>query len=109
MKRLPLGPLYYEFSRHIEPRLRIEPGETIVVESEDAFSGQVRTNEDRRDKSKKPYGNPQTGPIYMEGAQAGDSLAGTLSGEKPAVGPWAARASDPQTTAERPGAQGPHG
>ena len=26
MKRLPLGPLYYEFSRHNEPRLRIEPG-----------------------------------------------------------------------------------
>ena len=24
MKRLPLGPLYYEFSRHNEPRLRID-------------------------------------------------------------------------------------
>ena len=54
MKRLPLGPLYYEFSRHNEPRLRIQPGETIVVETEDAFSGQIRTNDDRRDKTKKP-------------------------------------------------------
>ena len=55
MKTLPLGPLYYEFSRHNEPRLRIQPGETIFVETEDAFSGQVRTNADRRDKSKKPH------------------------------------------------------
>ncbi len=58
MQRLPLGPLYYEFSRHNEPRLRIAPGESLVVESEDAFSGQIRTNADRRDKTKKPYGNP---------------------------------------------------
>ena len=83
MRRLPLGPLYYEFSRHNEPRLRIQPGESVVVESEDAFSGQVRTNADRRDKTKKPYGNPQTGPIYIEGAQPGDSLAVTIHEIKP--------------------------
>ena len=35
MKRLSLGPLYYEFSRHNEPRLRVEPLETILVETED--------------------------------------------------------------------------
>ena len=83
MKRLPLGPLYYEFSRHNEPRLRIEPGETIVVESEDAFSGQIRTNADRRDKTKKPYGNPQTGPIWVEGAEPGDALAVTIQEIRP--------------------------
>ncbi len=75
MKRLPLGPLYYEYSRHVEPRLRIDPGETIVVETEDAFSGQIRTADDRRDKAKVPYSNPQTGPIWVEGAQPGDALA----------------------------------
>src|SRR6266480_2315677 len=86
MQRLPLGPLYYEFSRHNEPRLRIEPGESIVVESEDAFSGQIRTSSDRRDKTKKPYGNPQTGPIYIEGAQPGDALAVTIHEIKPSIG-----------------------
>ena len=29
MKHLPIGPLYYEFSRHNQPRLRIASGETI--------------------------------------------------------------------------------
>jgi acetamidase/formamidase len=73
MHRLPLGPLYYEFSRHNEPRLRVQPSDSVIVESEDAFSGQIRTNADRRDKTKKPYGNPQTGPIWIEGAAPGDS------------------------------------
>ena len=47
MKRIPLGKLHYEFDRRAEPRLRIAPGETVVVESEDALSGQIRTNDDR--------------------------------------------------------------
>lgn len=109
MQRLPLGPLYYEFSRHNEPRLRIKPGETIVVESEDAFSGQVRTNTDRRDKTKKPYGNPQTGPIWIEGAEPGDSLAITIREIKPAIGQCATRTSDPKQLAEWLGTECPHG
>jgi acetamidase/formamidase len=109
MKRLALGPLYYEFSRHNEPRLRIEPGETIVVESEDAFSGQVRTNADRRDKTKKPYGNPLTGPIWIEGAEAGDCLAVTIHEIKPSIGQCATRTSDPKQLAEWLGTDCPHG
>src|SRR5213595_2174030 len=109
MKRLPLGPLYYEFSRHNEPRLRIEPGESLVVESEDAFSGQIRTNADRRDKTKKPYGNPQTGPIWIEGAEPGDSLAIKIHEIKPSIGQCATRTSDPKQLAEWLGAECPHG
>ena len=30
MQRLPIGPLYYEYSRHNEPRLRIQSGETTI-------------------------------------------------------------------------------
>jgi acetamidase/formamidase len=109
MHRLPLGPLYYEFSRHNEPRLRIRPGETVVVESEDAFSGQIRTNADRRDKTKKPYGNPQTGPIYIEGAEPGDSLAITIHEIKPSIGQCATRTSDPNQLAQWLGTECPHG
>src|SRR6476469_6271286 len=99
MKRLPIGPLYSEFSRHNEPRLQIAPGETIVVESEDAFSGQIRTNSDRRDKTKKPYANPQTGPIWIEGAGPGDALAVTIHEIKPLIGQCATRTSDPKQLA----------
>lgn len=109
MKRLTAGPLYYEFSRHNEVRLRIEPGETIMVESEDAFSGQIRTNQDRRDKTKVPYGNPQTGPIWVEGAQPGDALAIDIHEIKPSIGQCATRTSDPKQLCEWLGTDCPHG
>ena len=105
MQRLPLGPLYYEFTRHNEPRLRIQPGETIVVESEDAFSGQIRTNDDRRDKTKKPYSNPQTGPIWIEGAEPGDSLAVTIHAIKPLDRP--VRHADQRPASSSPSGWGP--
>lgn len=109
MQRLSIGPLYYEYSRHNEPRLRIAAGETIVVESEDAFSGQIRTNDDRRDKVKLPQGNPQTGPIWIEGAEPGDSLAVTIHEIKPLIGQCSTRTSDPRQMAEWLGTDCPHG
>ena len=75
MKELKLGKLYYEISRHNPPALTIVPGERVSVETEDAFSGQVRKEGDRRDTKKLPYGNPQSGPIFVEGAERGDTLA----------------------------------
>ncbi|MFM7070268.1 MAG: acetamidase/formamidase family protein [Planctomycetota bacterium] len=109
MHRLPLGPLYYEFSRHNEPRLRIRPGESVLIETEDAFSGQIRTNDDRRDKTKRPYGNPQTGPIWVEGAEPGDTLAVHILDIQPSLGQCATRTSDPKQLAEWLGADCPHG
>lgn len=109
MKRIPLGPLYYEFSRHNEPRLRIASGETLVVETEDAFSGQIRTNADRRDRTKKPYGNPQTGPIYVEGAEPGDHLAVQIEKIDPLIGQCATRTSDPKMMSEWLGTDCHHG
>ncbi len=109
MQYLSVGPLYYEFSRHNEPRLSIQPGESVLVESEDAFSGQIRTSDDRRDKTKKPYGNPQTGPIFVQGAQPGDTLAVVIEDIQPSIGQCATRTSDPKQLAEWLGDNCPHG
>ena len=109
MKRLPIGPLYYEFSRHNEPRLRITPSERVVVETEDAFSGQIRSNEDRRDKTTRPYGNPQTGPIWVEGTESGDTLAVRIEKIVPSIGQCATRTSDPKQLSEWLGTDCPHG
>lgn len=85
LKKLPLGPLQYEFSRLLEPRIRIQPGERLVVEAEDALSGQIRKETDRRDKTKVPFSNPVNGPIYVEGAEPGDALAVTIHSIKPLI------------------------
>ncbi len=109
MKRLPLGPLYFEFSRHNEPRLKIQPGERVLVETEDAFGGQIRTDDDRRDKSEQPYSNPQTGPIWIEGAVPGDALAVKIEEIRPSIGQCATRTSDPRQLSEWLGTECPHG
>ncbi len=109
MKRLTAGPLIYEFSRHVEPRLRIAPGETIAVESEDAFSGQIRTADDRRDKQTMPFSNPQTGPIWVEGAGPGDVLAVRIESIEPTMGHCVTRTSDPGQLGEWLGTDCPHG
>ncbi len=109
-KRIPIGKLHYEFDRHAEPRLRIPPGETIVVESEDALSGQIRTNDDRRDKTKMPYSNPMTGPIAVEGARPGDALAVTIHEIQPSPArQCATRTADPKQLCEWLGTDCPHG
>jgi len=82
--RYSLGPFY-------EPTLRIESGETILVETEDAFSGQIRSPQDRRDTTAIPFPNPVTGPIYVEGAEKGDTLAVKIKEIKPTRGQGATR------------------
>ncbi len=109
MQHLPIGPLYYEYDRRHEPRLHVEPGETFRVDTEDAFSGQIRSNDDRRDKTTMPYSNPQTGPIWVRGAQPGDTLTVTIESIEPTLGQCATRTSDPSQLAQWLGDSCPHG
>ena len=106
---LPLGELHYEYSRYHEPRLRVPSGSTILVETEDAFSGQIRSDRDRRDKRSMPMSNPQTGPIWIEGAEPGDALAVEIQSIEPSIGQCATRTSDPNQLAQWLGSDCPHG
>ena len=109
MKTLKLGKLYYEISRHNPPALTIAPGETVAVETEDAFSGQIRQEGDRRDTVRFPYGNPQSGPIYVEGAEPGDSLAVHIEKIEARLGQAATRTAGPGGLGEYLGLDVPHG
>ena len=100
MKRVDAQPLVYEFSRHNEPRARITPGESLLVESEDALSGQIRKPGDQRDKSKMPYSNPVAGPIYIEGAEPGDALAVRIEEINPRDGQCATYTGHPRLLSE---------
>jgi len=55
----------------VAPTHRITPGTALRLWTEDAFSGQVRKDGDRRDMIAKPYPNPQSGPILVKGAKKG--------------------------------------
>ncbi|MEK6260895.1 MAG: acetamidase/formamidase family protein [Planctomycetota bacterium] len=109
MQRVPARPLVYEFSRHHEPRCRIEPGETICVESEDALSGQIRAAGDVRDKTAIPFSNPVAGPIFVAGAEPGDELAVTIHSIEPRDGQCATYTGFPKQLVEWLGSEVPHG
>ena len=69
------------FDRRLPPVTRVLPGEKFVVETEDSRSGQARTEEAVRPEAlielrrRGFFCNPATGPIFVEGAEAGDTLA----------------------------------
>jgi len=86
--------LKYVLSPYDEPVLHLKPGETLIVEIEDASSGQIRSESDRRDRSKIPFGNPVVGPIYIEGAKKGSSISVLIEDIKPTIGQGATYLSE---------------
>ncbi len=100
MLRVSAKPLIYEFSRHNEPRARVAPGQQLLVESEDALSGQIRIPGDVRDKSKMPWSNPVAGPICVEGAEPGDALAVRIDDIRPRDGQCATYTGHPRLLTE---------
>ena len=81
-----LGPLVYEISRLREPVLTIDPGDRVLVETEDAFSGQVRVPGDVRDRTALPLSDPVAGPIVVNGAEPGDALSVHVVDIEPLLG-----------------------
>lgn len=109
MQRIPKEPLYYELSRHNPPKAVIRPGEALQLESEDALSGQIRADGDRRDKAKMPFSNPVNGPIVVEGAEPGDALVVYIESIEPSLGQCATYTGPPRQLAEWLGTDVPHG
>ncbi len=59
-----------------EPALRVRPGTVVELFTEDCFGGAVRSVDDLPSQvCTFPYLNPVTGPIHVEGAELGDTLA----------------------------------
>lgn len=60
----------------LTPILEVEPGETVVIETRDAFDGQLTPQSTSSDVGRLDLGpvHPLTGPIYVHGAEPGDLL-----------------------------------
>src|SRR3989441_7161951 len=70
------GRYHYTVGPYVKPVLRVKPGDTVVVETEDAFEGRIKDEHTRPSQVLEvPFLNPQNGPIFVEGASKGDSLA----------------------------------
>jgi amidase len=70
------GRYHYVYGPYAEPVLRVEPGDTVEIETLDAFGGAVKTEDDLPSRVlNMPFVNPQNGPIAVAGAEKGDALA----------------------------------
>lgn len=69
------GQYTYAFSRYLEPIATVKPGETVVIYTEDAYESKVTKESDIPSQILGKYLNPQTGPVFIEGAEVGDTLA----------------------------------
>jgi acetamidase/formamidase len=76
------GNEHHAFSRAIPPVLRVPDGAVVEVHTKEASDNLVTpgmTSEAYRQLVwPEPYGHPLTGPVYVEGAEPGDTLAVTL-------------------------------
>ncbi len=70
------GTYVYTMGPYSEPVMDIKPGDTVVVETRDAFEGKIQKETDKpSEKLEMPFLNPQNGPIMVEGAEKGDAIA----------------------------------
>jgi amidase len=66
--------VFFAFHPDLEPVLRIQQGEEVVMETHDCFEGQIRNSNDLIDVLDWEHVNPATGPVYIEGTKPGDVL-----------------------------------
>lgn len=68
----------FDFSKDHEPVLRVPAGTTLEIETLDCFSNQLRKAGDTIEQLDWERINPATGPVYVEGAEPGDTLKVTI-------------------------------
>jgi amidase len=70
------GKYHYVYGPYVDPVLTVDPGAVVSAETHDAFEGQIQHETDKPSEILNfPYLNPQNGPIYVNGAEKGDTLA----------------------------------
>jgi amidase len=84
MKTISADRQIYTFSPRMTPAAHASPGETLVFEAQDALGGQVKSPEDVLAELDFDRINPATGPVFVEGAEPGDTLVVRVSSIEPA-------------------------
>ena len=70
------GEFHYVYGGYVDPTISIDPGSIVTVETHDAFEGKIKSDSDIPSELLNfPYLNPQSGPIFVNGAEKGDTLA----------------------------------
>jgi amidase len=75
----------YVFSPYRDPVAHVKPGDRVVIYTNDAFEGRITRPDAIPSQALQgaKFLNPQTGPIYVDGAEPGDTLAVQIESIEP--------------------------
>jgi len=74
----------FAFSREQEPAVRVDPGELVILEAEDAVGGQIKDEFSPLGALDWSRVDQATGPVYINGAEEGDTLVTEILDIEPA-------------------------
>src|SRR6476619_4865893 len=83
LHRLSRDQVIWSFGPELEPALEVEPGDVVTFETNDCFSGQIRTEDDLITEIDLSRINSATGPVAVEGTEPGDSLVAEILDVRP--------------------------
>src|SRR5207249_4704811 len=81
--RLSRDQVIWSFGPDLEPVLEVQPGDVVTFETNDCFTGQIRSEDDLVTEIDLSRINSAIGPVAVEGAEPGDSLVAEILDVRP--------------------------
>ncbi len=81
--RLSRDHVIWSFGPDLQPVLEVEPGDVVTFETNDCFTGQIRSEDDLVTSIDMTRINGATGPVAVKGAEPGDSLVAEILDVRP--------------------------
>ncbi len=81
--RLSRDRVIWSFGPDLQPVLEVEPGDVVTFETNDCFTGQIRSEDDLVTNIDLERINSATGPVAVRGAEPGDSLIAEILDIRP--------------------------
>src|SRR6201993_5050802 len=81
--RITRNEVIWSFGPELQPVLEVKPGDVVTFETNDCFTGQIRSEEDFVTDIDLSRINSATGPVAVKGAEPGDSLVAEILDVRP--------------------------
>src|SRR5437588_5687408 len=81
--RLGRDQVIWSFGPDLEPVLEVEPDDVVTFETNDCFTGQIRSEDDLVTEIDLSRINSATGPVAVKGSEPGDSLVAEILDVRP--------------------------
>ena len=81
--RITRDQVIWSFGPDLQPVLEVDPGDTVTFETNDCFTGQIKSEDDLVTDIDLERINSATGPVAIRGAEPGDSVIAEILDVRP--------------------------